>query len=354
MDFDLSAEQQQFAASLHDMLGTADGPAAARSWAAGDRNPGLEIWRALADAGVTGLMVAPDHGGLDASPADLVIACEEIGHHAVPGPVAESLAAVPRLLASLTAGPWLRALASGELIATLAAPPWLPLAADADVAGLVLIGETGSMIRKGLSPQSGQTRQDHEGVVRLAAVGQTHRSVHAARTLAEVTAGEVIASSPEVACALAGALDFGALACAAQLLGAGRALLELAAVHARQRVQYGQPVGSFQAVKHQLADVLIGLEFARPLVFGAAISLGSDSGDARRDVSAAKVACTQAASRAARTALQVLGATGYTAEHDVSLYLTKVRALAGSWGSQAQHRARVLAALTSAQPTAGG
>jgi alkylation response protein AidB-like acyl-CoA dehydrogenase len=335
-----SPEQQQFAESLHEMLTAADTPAAARSWAAGNREPGLEIWRALAEAGVTGLMVRPEIGGLGADPADLVIACEEIGHHAVPGPAAESLAAVPALLAAVQPGEsgsiaaperiedWLAALAAGKLIATLAAPPWLPYAADADCAGLVLLAGPGRLS--------------------LARPGGAHRSVEAARTLSEVTAGEPIAEGPAVTAALARALDFGALACAAQLLGIGRALLELAAAHARQRVQFGLPVGAFQAVKHHLADVAIALEFGRPLLLGAAIALGAAEPDAARDVSAAKVACADAASLAARTALQIHGAIGYTAEHDLSLFLTKARALAPAWGSQADHRARVLAAITGA------
>jgi alkylation response protein AidB-like acyl-CoA dehydrogenase len=332
----LSAEQQQFAASLHDMLAAADVPAVARSWAAGDRKPGLEIWRSLAEAGVTGLMVAPASGGLAAEPADLVIACEEIGHHAVPGPAAESLAAVPELLAALQPGQrgsiaapervagWLESLASGDLIATLAVPPWLPYAADTDCAGLVLRAEPGRL--------------------NLARTGQVHRSVDATRTLTEVSAGEAVAEGLDVA----RAVDLGVLACAAQLLGLGRALLELAAEHARQRVQFGQPVGAFQAVKHHLADVAIALEFARPLVVGAAISLGGEDPDAPRDVSAAKVACADATVLAARTALQVHGAIGYTAEHDLSLFLTKARALVPAWGSQSDHRARVLAAITAA------
>jgi alkylation response protein AidB-like acyl-CoA dehydrogenase len=334
MDFALSGEQQQFAAALHDMLTAADTPAVARGWASGDRKPGLQVWQALAEAGVTGLMVPAEHGGLGADPVDLVIACEEIGHHAVPGPVAESIAAVPALLAGLRAdrqpaapdaAGWLAQLASGELIATLAAPPWLPLAADADVAGLVLL--------------AGRDR------LSLAAAGPPQRSVDAARTLAEVTATAELAVGRDAG-TLARGLDFGVLACAGQLLGAGRALLELAATHARQRVQFGQPVGSFQAVKHHLADVAIALEFARPLLLGAAVALGAGRAEAPRDVSAAKVACAEAASRAARVALQVHGAIGYTGEHDVSLYLTKVRALAPAWGSQPEHRARVLAALT--------
>jgi alkylation response protein AidB-like acyl-CoA dehydrogenase len=104
-------------------------------------------------------------------------------------------------------------------------------------------------------------------------------------------------------------------------------------------VQFGAPIGRFQAVKHQLADVAIGLEFSRPLLYGAAVT------GTPRDVSAAKVACGDAAYRAARTALQVHGAIGYTEEYPLSLWLTKVRALVSAWGTPADHRARVAASL---------
>jgi hypothetical protein len=156
----------------------------------------------------------------------------------------------------------------------------------------------------------------------------------------------VLARGPAAAAAIAGALDLGALACAAQLLGAGRALLAAGVRHAGQRIQFGRPVGAFQAVKHQLADVAIALEFAGPLLDAAGAALAAGDRGAARDVSAAKVACTDAAYRAARTALQVHGAIGYTQEHDLHLWLTKVRALAAAWGSQAEHRARVMAGLT--------
>ena len=89
-----------WAATLHDFLGAADAPAAARAWAAGDLAPGLALWGRLADLGATALAVPEKWGGLGASAADLATACEELGHHAVPGPVAESLAAVPALLAA--------------------------------------------------------------------------------------------------------------------------------------------------------------------------------------------------------------------------------------------------------------
>jgi alkylation response protein AidB-like acyl-CoA dehydrogenase len=344
-----SGERAQFAASLHDMLADSDVPAAARTWAAGDRAPGLAVWRVLAALGVTALAVPEADGGLGASFADVVVACEELGHHAVPGPVAESVAAVPVLLAALPrdatvaavadgdlaaadlAGrgwpaPWLAGLAAGELIATAAMPPWLPWAVDGDAAGLVLLA-------------SGD-------VVRLASTGARYRSVDPGRSLSQVTGGQVLARGPAVTGAVARALDAGALACAAQLLGAGRALLEASVRHAGQRNQFGRAIGAFQAVKHQLADVAIGLEFAGPLLDAAAGALDTGSCHMARDVSAAKVACTDAARRAARAALQVHGAIGYTEEHDLHLWLLKVRALAGAWGSQAEHRARVMAAIS--------
>ncbi len=338
MYFTLSAEQRQFSASLHGMLTVSDALNSARRWGAGDHEPGLIIWRSLATAGVTGLAVPPKFGGLPADPADLLVACDELGHHALPGPVAESLAVVPHLLAGVATGPgidasvadrtaaWLAGLASGQLIATLAAPPLLPFAANADVAGLIVIAEPATL--------------------RLAEPTAFHPSVNAARTLADVRQAELIAEGTAVTATLRTALDLGTIACAAQLLGASRALLEASARHAQHRVQFGRPIGSFQAVKHQLADVLIEVEFARPLLFAAAISLAEGSADAPRDVSAAKVACSRAANLAARAALQVHGAIGYTAEHDVSQWLTLIRALSPAWGSEAMHKARVLGALT--------
>jgi len=186
----------------------------------------------------------------------------------------------------------------------------------------------------------GVAREPLGGCVVESELRDRARAVGAALVLdAQARGGEVLARGPAVAGAVARAREAGTVACAAQLLGAGRALLEASVLHARQRSQFGRPIGSFQAVKHQLADVAIGLEFARPLLGEAAVTLSP------RDVSAAKVACTGAAQRAARAALQVHGAIGYTQEHDLHLWLTKVRALAGAWGSQAGHRARLMAAI---------
>ncbi len=339
MRFTLSPEQREFGAAVHQLLADGDVPAAARAWAAGEHGPGLAIWRALAKAGVTGLVV-PEASGGRGGPVELVVACEELGHHPVPGPIAESMAAVPALLAGLAAGQpelagltgpadvpgWLAGLASGELIATLALPPAVPYALDADIAGLVLLAAQSKLW--------------------LAGPGIRHESMDRARRLYEARPDQPLAApSSLISAAMRTSVSYGALASAALLLGAGRGLLEASAEHARTREQFGRPIGAFQAVKHSLASVLIGLEFARPLLFAAAIAVGDGAPTAARDVSAARVACADAARLAARSALQVHGAIGYTQECDVSLWLTKVRALSSTWGSQAEHRAVVLAAL---------
>ncbi len=192
MSFIRTAEQQQFAASVHDLLSGADVPGAARRWAGGDLSGGLALWRTLATLGVTALAVPERHGGLGASLPDVVIACEELGHHALPGPVAESVAAVPLLLASLAdespccespcceSGParWLSGLAAGDLIATLALPPWLPYAADAGAAGLILLAD-------------GDT-------VWLAGPGSRRQSVDPTRSLHEARGREVLARGSAV------------------------------------------------------------------------------------------------------------------------------------------------------------
>jgi alkylation response protein AidB-like acyl-CoA dehydrogenase len=113
--------------------------------------------------------------------------------------------------------------------------------------------------------------------------------------------------------------------------------------HARRRVQFGVPVGSFQAVKHRLADTLIGFEFARPLLYAAALALADGGPGQAAGVSAAKVAACESACAAARTALQVHGAVGYTDELALSLWIRKARPLRDAWGTTARHRARVLA-----------
>lgn len=330
MRFALTDEQQGFAEVLDDLLRAADTPRVVRAWGEGEPDQGLKLWHRLAEVGVTGLLVPEEQGGLDADEVDLVVAFEALGRHAVPGPWVESVALLPRVLADTDKRQLLSPVASGEELATAVLPDVVPLALDADVATAYLLDET--VLWRGES-------------------GAVRRSVDPARRLFPVRPGEQVTElSPDAA---ARGFDTAALACAAQVLGAGERLLDEAVGYAKQRKQFGRVIGEFQALKHALADVRVALDFARPLVYVAAMSLRDGSSHASRDVSAAKVAIADAAYAAARTSLQVHGAIGYTAEHDLGLWITKVRALVTAWGTPALHRGRVLEAITADAETVG-
>ena len=286
MDFRLTPEQTVFAQSLTELMTKADSVAAARAWAEGDHEPGLTLWKRIADQGVTALVAPEDEGGLGGTPVDLVVTFEVLGHQLAVGPWIESAALAPQ--------------AEGEMV-TVAVAPLAPYAVDADVARL-LHGSSGEQVR----------------------------SIDTTRRLFSVDAQAHFDDT---------ALDRATLAAAAQLLGCGDRLLADSVEYVTQRKQYGRTIGSYQAIKHQLADVRIALDFARPLVHGAALSLEP------RAVSAAKVAAGDAAYLSSRVALQVHGAIGYTAEFDLGLWINRVRALVGAWGDAAYHRARIAEGL---------
>lgn len=302
MKFEPTTEQTGLARSLDDLLSRADSPAVNRAWAAGDREPGIKLWSRLADLGVTSLAT-------EATPVEVCIAFEALGRHVVPGPWIESAAYLPVALPARDLS---------ESWATVAVPPHTPFALDADIV-------------------------DHTYVVvdtRLhrATTGDRVESVDPSRHLFEVTPGEPVEHYN-----LDAAFDLAVLATSAELLGAGERVLADAVTYVKQRTQFGRAIGSYQAIKHQLADVRIALDFARPLVFGAAVD------PTPRAVSAAKIQCAGAANLAARVGLQVHGAIGYTEEYDLSRWLLRIRALQSAWGTSSFHRERLLTDLLAAR-----
>ncbi|MFF5978375.1 acyl-CoA dehydrogenase family protein [Streptomyces olindensis] len=328
MRFLLDAEQRAFAASLDALLTAADTPAVVREWSRGDHASGRALWSRLAAAGVFALAVPEAYEGLGPRPVELAVAFVELGRHAVPGPLVETVTAAVLLADSApgTAKRLLPGLANGETIATVTPPgpaepapeqpnlPQGPYALDGDAAALRLCWEPGGVR---LSPGHGPALP----------------SLDPARRLTPLTPGGELLAPPSPA-----ALTWARLATAAQALGVGLALLDRTVDHVKRRHQFGVPIGSFQAVKHRLADAKIALEFARPLVLGAALTL------CPADVAAAKVAACEAAYATARTALRLHGAIGYTAEYDLSLWLTKARALRAAWGAPEECRALVVSA----------
>ncbi|GAB2825871.1 acyl-CoA dehydrogenase [Streptomyces chlorus] len=305
MDFELTAEQKAFAASLDALLASSRTVDAARAWAEGSHGPGLEIWGRLAEQGVNALLVAEEDGGVGGSFVDLAVAHEALGRHLAVGPWIESTA----FLAATLSGKEATAIAEG-------------LVASVPIDGYVLDADVATVVGDGC-------------------VGDLAESVDITRRLFRCEA-----PAPGVHATSAGAgFEAACLAASAQLLGSAERVLADTVAYAQQRRQFGRAIGSFQAVKHALADVRIQLDFVRPLIHGAALALDAGGADAARSVSAAKACASDAAVLAARTGLQVHGAVGYTRELDLSLWLLRIQALSTAWGTPAFHRQRVLDSL---------
>src|SRR5436309_2894944 len=136
-------------------------------------------------------------------------------------------------------------------------------------------------------------------------------------------------------------LDRGATFAAADLLGSASRALDLAVEHAKERVQFGRPIGSFQAVKHRCADMLVDVEGMRSTVYWAAWCIGAADPEASIAASTAKTWCSDASKRVMSSALQVHGGVGFTGEHDLHLYLKRAQLDQVSFGDAAFHRQRL-------------
>ncbi|MFD5508367.1 acyl-CoA dehydrogenase family protein [Streptomyces sp. NPDC127051] len=334
MRFLPTGEQSDFARTLHDLLGASQVPAAVRAWGAGEHGPGRALWSRLAGTGLFALAADEAYDGAGLLPVEAALGFVELGRAGVPGPVVETAAAAVLLseLARLGEegddGPakrFLPELVAGEALATLTLPGGSPYALDADAAAYCFTVSAAGELRLARGAGAG------------AGAGEPLRSTDPARRLSRPAAdGELLAAGPRVLAAAGTALGWARLLTAAQCLGVGEALLASTVQYVKQRTQFGTPIGGFQAVKHRLADTLLALEFARPLLWAAALGL------APWEVAAAKLAAGEAAYAAAMTALQLHGAVGYTEELDLSLWLRKARPLRDAWGSPAACRAAVL------------
>jgi alkylation response protein AidB-like acyl-CoA dehydrogenase len=316
MRFSFTEDERLFAATLRELL-TKECPAT-RVRAAWDDGTGhaADVWAQLGAMGLLGLLLPEREGGAGGTEIDLVLLLVELGRAGVPGPVLEHAAVVAPALADTS---WAAGLASGELVATA----WLdgPYAPHAGAAHLIL---TPGGVVEAFTPTDAAGIDGGRRIFTVATDGP-----------ATEVAGLDVAL----------AADRAALGAAAVLIGVALRLLDLAADHARQRHQFGRPIGSFQAVKHLLANALVKVDFAQPAVERAAWSVAAAQPTRARDVSMAKALASEAALQSARAAIQVHGALGYTWECDVQLFAKKAWALAAAYGDARHHRRRVADAV---------
>lgn len=294
---------------VRDALSRACPPETVR--AAWDQRP-EDLWRVLAELGLTGASAPDSVGGLGLGAVGWVLLLEEAGRAAVPAPLIEAIAAAP-FLAEVGHTELAEAICAGEATAAVVEPGGYAL--DADIAAVVL-------------------RAYPDRVVALKApelVAQP--GVDGARRMFSVGGPEVLLGGDG-----RGLVARATLATSAQLLGLGQRVLDDAVAYACEREQFRKPIGSFQAVQHHLVDAALRLKFAAPVVYRAAWSLDEGDRDAALHVSMAKLYAAEAARFACRKALQVHGAIGYTFELNLHLWMKRIWSLSTSWGSDAAHR----------------
>ena len=343
MRFAFEDEQLELAAAVRDLL-SREVPAerVREAWESEDGRL-RDVWAKLADMGVLGLMVPEAHGGLGFSEEEMVLALTECGRVGLPDPVLSSAMVVAPLLAEVIAqdsapsgaaplaGTWLERLPGGATaVPAFPAARTVAFANSADV----IVGYADGELHV-VDPTS----------VRLS----PERSVDGARKLSrlswEAHPDTLLAQGEAARAMIRNAWNRAALGTAAQLLGLGETMLDMTVGYVSERKQFGVPVGSFQAVKHHLADVVTKIEFAKPVLYHAASALARNAPDSAVRASHAKLVCAEAGWFSARKGIQVHGAMGYTWEVDLQMFMKRAWVLDAAWGDRAFHKQRLSDAL---------
>lgn len=279
-----------------------------------------KLWRELGETGVFGLRLPEEQGGVGLGMTEAALVFEQLGRAAVPGPVVAT-----HLAAGLVDGA-----ADGSIVVGAVERPASPLLVEhlGSLDVLIAIDDAGvhSLVPGDL---------DGRAVEPMDPLTPMHQ-------VAELPAGERL-GGPEVAATWR---REGATLTAALLLGLADGAMALAVAYAKEREQFGRPIGSFQAVKHLCADMLTRTELARSAVYAAAVTLdGRGVDDPDRMVAAAKITAGTAARANGRSCIQVHGGMGFTAEVDAHLYLKRALVLETWFGSADDHSEAVAATL---------
>lgn len=329
-------DRTAFADAVRDLLRQECPADVVRSaWPGGDDAPARRAWRRLAGTGAFATLVPPERGGLGLDETYLVAVLEQVGYAGLPGPATDVAAAAAPLLAEATEHETLHAaLLAGDATVAVVRVGGGAVPYGQIVDAVLVLDEAGARLHE-IGPADRQPVDSIDGARRL-----THLHLSTPGRDLRVAASAVRQAALRAT-----------LATAAELVGLSRRMLDLTVPYVTGREQFGVPIGSFQAVKHHLADALLAIEFAAPLVRRAARELAVDAGTASLSVSMAKMAASQTATEVAKATLQCHGAMAYTTEYDHHLFAKRAWALAAAWGSAAIHR-RIVAAELGVAPGA--
>jgi alkylation response protein AidB-like acyl-CoA dehydrogenase len=349
--------EEALRASVADLLAKRSVPAAVLARVESDEPYDPALWRVLVEQlDVAGLMVPEDLGGVGGSAREIAVIAEELGRSVTPAPfLGSAVLATSALLAcdttSATVAKLLRSLAAGEAVAALAVP-LSAMPGDAFPNAVTVDGQLSGTVTTVVDAASAD-------VLVVPAVGPDGPALYAVpvgdgvtvtpltaldltRRVADVTiatTGELLAGPDRAADALAATLTAGAGILASEQLGLAQWCLDTTVKYVKERYQFGRPVGSFQALKHRLADVWLELVTARAAARYAADCLAENRDDVAVAVAVAQAHCSQVAVHAAEEAIQLHGGIGMTWEHPAHLFLKRAKSDEIALGTPGRHRA---------------
>ncbi|WP_411819571.1 acyl-CoA dehydrogenase family protein [Hyphococcus formosus] len=331
MKFLFNETQTMMAESIHSLLNDNYSFGDLRKLLSENKKHSPDLWQQFAELGVTGMLVSEELNGLGLTESDLTLIAEACGYSAIPDPLIDQAGLVAPLLAACTkasrANEALQTILEGRGIVSISHPQ-NKITTDTSVSQFLL----------GIS----------DAEIHLIDMDEVHvtpvESVDPLRDIANVdwqpNADTKIAEGADADRQAALLFERGALFSAAQGLGLAQRAIDIAVEFSKERQQFGKAIGTFQAVKHLLATAKVKIEFAKPVVYAAAAQIAQSDIYSRSRVSHAKLAAFDAADHAARAALQVHGAMGYSWEVDIHFILKRIIALSGMWGDSIFHRER--------------
>ena len=339
MNFDFTDDQQAIKRTARDFLADRVRPERLREHAeAGTYDDGL--WREMAELGWAGIFLPEEHGGQGLGVLELAILLEEAGYALAPSPLLSNAAAGLVLLHAGTDEQrqrWLPGIAAGAALGTVGVVSngAAPLVPDADAAAVIVLvdGDSAAVLERG------------------AADVEPQRVIDSTRRFAAVRAnggGEPLGGDP------ASGMDRLESALAAELVGVAQRALEMAVAYAKERHQFGRPIGAYQAVSHRCAQMLLETESARSTAYYAGWAADHEPETLPLAAAMAKAYAADAAWRVTSASLQVHGGIGFTWEHDLHFFLKRARTGGQMFGTARAHRERVadLAGLRATVPAA--
>jgi alkylation response protein AidB-like acyl-CoA dehydrogenase len=366
MDFDLSKPQKLLKESAREFLARECQPQRVRSLMETETAHDDGLWRAIADQGWTGLLIPEEHGGLGLGLVEMAAVAEEMGRACLPGAFLSTLLAAALIERAGNAeqrAKYLEPIAAGELKATVAlleeSASWASDAVrltltrthnglsvtgrklfvpDADACDLlVCVARDGD----NLSLLPVERAAAGLSVKPMASMDGTRKVYEVMFEGVSIREEDALGADGDARGALRGALEVATTALCAEMVGGMQWVLDTTVEYAKTRQQFGRAIGSFQAVQHQCADMLLMTESARSASYYAAWTLTERDAAGSAAVSIAKAYCSDAYREVSNRGVQVHGGIGFTWEHDLQLYYKRSKSSETLFGDAAFHRERI-------------